>query len=210
VKNGFVFPIRYQRKNCEGSGLMKKYIITSAAVALLAFATSAFPDDQKRISFDTLFSGSAVSTTIDTDGDGFKALLVMNKGVDKKLGPVSFEEVVESRPKAPAVFCTTPNGGPGIEFELVQGHRVLRVERSGSLILMRFDFDTQCVSADLATDDSLGFQGQLSVTGGTGRFANASGTITFKGSGSILLINPTGIFAVIKSAHEFGTIHLED
>ncbi len=163
--------------------------------------------EENQISLDTIFSGSGTDSSIDTDGDGKNALILRANGAAADVGSINFSEVIETSIKDPAVPCITAEGVPGNIYELVQGHIALQVEESGDIITGEFISNNQCVPADSGDDAVIDFEGQWMVTGGTGRFVDASGAVNFSGSAKLLLSHATGRF-VIATAHHSGIIEI--
>jgi hypothetical protein len=183
------------------------YLVVLFLAGLLAGCASDSKGEGDSIPVDIVFSGVGVSTPIDTNGDGINFIHVTGRLSDTVLGGLSLKETVEVMPTDPAVPFTTPSGGDGIEYELVQGHLVHQIEDSGEQIIMEFDSNTQCIADDPGTDPSFSFSGTLIVKGGTGRFVNADGTIDFDGEGKFLQSHMTGVVATATATHS-GTIYL--
>lgn len=162
---------------------------------------------ENNIPIDIVFTGVAVSTQIDTNGDGISTIHLAGRLLDSDLGAVGLQEAVEVQPKDPVIPCTTPGSGEGIEYELVQGHLVHHIEETAEYITMKFGSNEQCIPVDPSTDPRFSFSGELIVTGGTGKFEDASGTIDFEGEGEFLLSHDTGDMAVATATHK-GTIIL--
>ena len=156
---------------------------------------------ENRLTFDTFFSGSGTDSSIDTNGDGANALILRANGVVAGLGSVNFSEEIETHVKDPAVPCTTADGVPGNEYGLVQGRIALQIEESGDVITGEFISDNQCVPVDPGNDSAIDFEGQWIVTGGTGKFVNAAGTVNFSGNARILLSHSTGRFIIAGAQH---------
>jgi len=182
-------------------------LLLAGFLAVCAGSDSKGEKEEDHIPINIVFSAFAVITPIDINGDGISAIYLTGRLSDTILGGLSLQEVVEVKPKAPVFPCTTPSGGEGIEYELVQGHLVHQLEDTAEHIIMEFDSNTQCIAVDPDTDPSFSFGGMLIVTGGTGRFLNASGTIDFEGEGKFLLSHSTGDIAVATASHS-GTINL--
>jgi hypothetical protein len=180
-------------------------VLSHIGVGLITLlgVVSAFAGEKK---FAYHVSGSAISSTIDTNGDNSRAT-VTNLGGKSTLGKIHLQSVNESKltlsnPADPrsVVPCQTPHNEPGIEFETVQGRGVLRVE-SGDLLFTKIASGTNCVPLSC-----LGAQGQLrercaftttqvsDIVGGTGKYSGASGTFNVTGSAEVLLAEPTGSF----------------
>jgi hypothetical protein len=82
------------------------------------------------------------------------------------------------------------------------------VEETGDIIRGEFISDDQRVPSGFAEGTAIDFEGQWIVTGGTGRFVNASGTVNFSGSSKLLLSVVSGRF-IITTARHTGVIDLK-
>lgn len=147
-------------------------------VALASFVSGAVTDATSReIRFKTKCSGTATSIHWDTNRDGLRAGLGTVACISN-LGRSTAQGVGEAVFAGPA---TCPNGNPGINLTLLPGtgHTVARVERTGDLIF------SELVSESVCFDPSTGMQfksGTTRITGGTGRFAGATGETQFEGT----------------------------
>jgi hypothetical protein len=162
---------------------------------------------EDQISLDTFFSGSGTDSLIDTDGNGANALIVWANGAVASLGHINFSEIIETSMVEPAVPCATSEGVPGNVYELVRGRIALQVQETGDIITGSFISNDQCIPVGFAEGDAVEFEGQWMVTGGTGRFVNASGTVNFSGSARLLLSHVSGRF-IIATARHSGIIEL--
>ena len=147
------------------------------------------------------FSGSFVNTQSDTNGDGQKGGL--NSGGTKgTLGPGTFQSVGEFVFSGPG---TCPNGNPGFIFTLLpgMGHGVGRQDSTGDLTFTELTSETICF--DPITTIQF-FSGAENITGGTGRFAGATGSDTFSGTARTLFEDAAGNFFGEFSGTLEGTI----
>ncbi|MCF6252414.1 MAG: hypothetical protein L3J75_14275 [Methylococcaceae bacterium] len=155
-------------------------------------------------------TASQVSTTLDSNGDGFTANLTTGFG-DSNHGRLYGRSVSEVKPSLSDPtdptsfnFCAMPNGEPGVLFELEIFNGVLRIDGlKGAVILSKND-GTACFEASSCLDhvtgqllDGCKFTGdwKLNITDGLGELKNATGQLTLKGDGTILFAHPTGNFA---------------
>ena len=112
---------------------------------------------------------------MDADGDGKVADLVLASGTSRQLGSTTTHSVLEW--SGDSVLSRCPNGNPGFQSQFVAGSAVIHTEH-GDLLLIRFDKGTTCI--DSATNTA-GIKLAGTVVGGTGRFANAKGTVEIHG-----------------------------
>ena len=159
------------------------------------------------------YSGTFVNTQIDTNSDGGKAALYM---VSQKstLGAFTFQGVDEVTFAGPA---TCPNGHAGLEFTLLRSvnpaaptNYVQRSESTGDLLFSEATSETICF--DPSTDPSTGITGlqfgslTVKITGGTGRFAGATGTIAYEGTAKEFFNDAAGNYFGELSGTFTGTI----
>jgi hypothetical protein len=140
-------------------------------------------------------SGTAVSANFDFDhaDESTQAFYVHGEGKSKG-GDFSYQAVVEVAPDGHS--CSVSGGVPnaGMEFTLVSpGARVavLRDASTGDLLFTKASSATLC--ADFSSLPSM-YDDQTAndITGGTGRFIGASGTITTTGNGAFLAFDASG------------------
>ena len=159
---------------------MKKcylFIGLALSVVITFVSTGA---EAKELRVKRSFSGSFVGTPVDTNKDGQVASLsiVSAKGT---LGPSTIQGVNEWVFTGPA---TCPNNNEGFGFtqlrllpgyEQAPAHFVERFESSGDLI-----YSEQTAGTFACFDPATGIffaHGISTITGGTGRFTNARGTV---------------------------------
>ena len=145
-------------------------------------------------------SGSFTATSIDTNKDQIPASIRTFRGKFSPLGPFSAQAFIEG--KLTNVPCTAQSGGPGIEETLVDGSEVYRIDFTGDLIFTTVTSLTVCIPTG-PNDSSFSFTFEETITGGTGRFANAGGSNTVNGTG--VLVGPSGTLEGITSTSK-GTI----
>ena len=146
--------------------------------------------------FHSKDSGSYVSegTRIDTNADDRTADLVLTSGKSRHLGETTTQAVVEW----PLVFsdATCPNGNAGFQASLVSGGFVIRAEH-GDLLFGTFSSGTNCFDF---TTNSASFSLEGVFTGGTGKFAGASGgSLTVTGT-AVPVVGPDSL------GHQFGSV----
>ena len=155
------------------------------------------------------FSGTAVSTAIDTNGDGITASSseVNIRTKSSLLGRLTLRGVGETKPSLadptdPRSFvqCQLPNGDPGIQFELVQESGAAEVEKSGDLFYVDTLSGLDCASVATCFDEVgrnlkgciFSLSRSATIIGGTGRLAGASGFFEARGTGKVTFAGPTG------------------
>ena len=157
---------------------------------------------EERLSFKATFGGTFVKTQFDTNGDGAPANLNILEG-NSNLGQFSLQVLDESVLAGPE---TCPNGHPGFSVTLVTGSSVFRFRRTGDLLFIRPTSQTTCFDPSTGVGFFRDAIGQ--VTGGTGRFANATGTLVGEGMSQLLITDPAGNFFAEQHGTIEGTIIL--
>lgn len=116
------------------------------------------------------FSGSYISTEVDTDDNGEKRTSA-TLGGSSTFGSFS-EQVIAETNFTDGTDTTCPSGNPGREYSLVAGtgHFVARFD-SGDLLWGEITSETWCYDY---TTGLIVFSGQFSVTGGTGKYDGAT------------------------------------
>jgi hypothetical protein len=181
-----------------------KYLKTFAvSVAMaLVMAGGSGRAEARDIQYDGTFSGSVTATAIDTNADGLKAASFTVNG-KTSLGPTDVQAVIEFAPLGPA---TCPDGQAGIELAPVPEIRrgVIRFERKdGDLLLTEVSSQTRLC----ASPSGMQFlDAVLDFIGGTGRFANATGSITVTATTQVLFRDAAGHFLGAQSGEFTGTI----
>jgi hypothetical protein len=170
---------------------------TLAAVLLAVPMTAESREIQLRLEY----SGSAISTQGDTNGDGLKAGLG-TVACKSNLGRCTAQGVGEAAFAGPAV-C--PNGNAGVELTLLPGtgYGFTRFDKRGDMVFSRLVDETVCF------DPTTGMQfksGTDVITGGTGRFAGASGQTRFEGTQWPLYVDPAGNGFAAQEGRVSGTI----
>jgi hypothetical protein len=134
------------------------------------------------------FSGSYVSTEVDTDGNGEKGSSGTLQG-SSTFGAFSEQAIVEPNFTG-GTDTTCPSGNSGREYSMVAGtgHFVVRFT-NGDLLWGELTSETWCF--DYVTS-LYSFSGQFSVTGGTGKYQNATSPSPgqFSGQGKHLFVYP--------------------
>jgi hypothetical protein len=157
--------------------------------------------DAGKLPLKASVSGSFVNTQSDTNGDGQKGA-VNTGGTKGTLGPGTFQSVGEFVFSGPG---TCPNGNPGFILTLLPGtgHGVGRQDSTGDLIFTEVASQTLCFDP---TTTIQFYSGVENITGGTGRFAEATGSDTFSGTARTLFEDAAGNFFGEFSGTLEGTI----
>jgi hypothetical protein len=152
-------------------------------------------DELKVIELTGTWSGSFHTTETDTDGNNAQAterVTLFGGGFKSNEGSGTFEAAVENPPVFPnPVGC--PAGNVGIP-NAVHENIVLRF-RNGDLLFVNVPTHTGC--ADFNTL-SFTFKEQGIITGGTGRFAGASGTFEDDTLAIALVLEPEFSFGSVS------------
>jgi hypothetical protein len=152
-----------------GTKCSKRAIIAPVVAALIALKPIAFA--QAKQSNNGSLSGTFVTASFSFDGVA-PATLVSFSGNDNVGGPFTGQEVAEY--SVTGSSCTAPDGSLGSVFDLVQGVEVVTYQQ-GQLYTAGADAlaGSGCQSN---TTGSFTVNQKHTVTGGTGKFVNASGT----------------------------------
>lgn len=174
-----------------------KYI--TAVVLMLWLGVPAGHAQQNAVKMK--YSGSNVATTIDL-GAGNGAVtdeeLFAGNGV---LGQFTYRELhADGFSSTPPDTCS---GATNLFFQVFSGAGVFRFQ-DGSLMTVNVTAGAICADINLPT-------GQLTetyqITGGTGRFKNASGNLTLTGTLLPILSDPSGNPKLLTNTGEFeGTV----
>ena len=165
---------------------IKSLAVCLIMLLVMAIATGCNNDgnaQQSQTQFSSQLSGTYVSTEIDTNADGKKAVFTVLEGAGS-LGSITAQGVGEWSNLLAPVTC--PVGST--EATLVSGNWVLRTS-NGDLIYTDFSSGTGCtnLSTGTATGSTEG-----SIIGGTGQFLNATGSVQASGTGTPLVSDPEG------------------
>ena len=189
-----------------------KHIAVGFAV-IWALVGTAGSVDAREYKFKATLSGTRVRTPTDTTEDGpapgLLASLTMAEG-KSTFGPLTFQEVSDFIPSGP---CTLPDGTSGFAAELlspIPGTQsrwtgAFRFSNTGELL--SFDQASGLVCINLDTFEFTVEQ-TYEISGGTGKFENATGDLTLRGQGRALNFDATGeaVFSIIGNAEFEGTI----
>lgn len=157
--------------------------------------------DDKQISYNGVFSGSVLSTEIDTNSDGLRAVSFTIVG-KTNLGRTDVHTILEFAPAGPGV-C--PNGNQGLLLTAIFGTGTIRFERrEGDMLFVRADPGLKAC-ADPSTGQQF-VSGVLDFIGGTGGFDQAGGSIEVSSVTQGLFQDPKGRLFGASSGQFEGTI----
>jgi hypothetical protein len=181
--------------------------ISSLALAVMLGGASIHADQQLPVRMTFSGTGTYLAPQINLVPGGNSPLIYVSFAGDGTLGPFSLNEV-----SATTAMPTNPGcaGANSLGFTWVAAAGALRF-RDGSILTYKLKAGTVCIdftkgsASDTVTED---------ITGGTGRFKNASGTLTFTTTADYpILFDATGqqpIMTVIPNGLVTGTIVLPD
>jgi hypothetical protein len=182
-----------------------KHLSTLALALTLGAAIHA--DQQLPVRMTFSGTGTYLYPQINLVAGGNSSLIHVSFAGDGTLGPFTLNEV-----SATTAMPTNPGcaGSNSLGFTWVAAAGALRFP-DGSLLTYKLKTGTVCIdftkgsASDTVTDE---------ITGGTGRFKNASGTLTFATTGDYpILFDATGqqpVMTVIPNGIVTGTIILPD
>lgn len=158
----------------------------------------------KEIRLRLKYSGSTV-TRQDTNQDGIKSALGI-LSCESNLGRCNSQGVGEALSAGPG---TCPNGHAGLRYIVAPGtgHGFIRFEKTGDMLFSEVVSETACY--DLTTG-LLTKSGTNKITGGTGRFAGATGQTKFQGTQWLLYVDGDGNAFAAQEGSGTGTIILRD
>ena len=194
-------------------------ILTAGCLGFLLVVSAGADHNDRARPFWYSISGTNLPTTIDTNNDGETAGILSGEG-KSTLGPISVqllnEFVFDQDPENSGlpVFCALPDGTPGLQLKQILGTAVFQVRRADLLYAELLE-GTVCLSLATCFDDMEQLQPgcivsgprRFEITGGTGKFAEASGEIEVRSSFEFLVVSPTGFFAAGVDVAE-GEIYL--
>ena len=181
------------RANRIGLGVIVAFILCGAPMEAAG----------REIHLRLKYSGSAMSTQGDTNRDGLKAGLG-TVACTSNLGRCTAQRVGEATVGGPA---TCLNGNPGINLTLIPGtgHGFTRFETTGDMLFSELSSETVCYDPSTRTQFKSGID---RVTGGTGRFAGATGQLQFEGTQWPLYVDADGNGFAAQTGTVTGTITL--
>jgi hypothetical protein len=167
-------------------------LIIAAGLLLLAAQHDARANT---VEFKGRFSGSTTTAFFSFDGVNLAGQGIA-AGEQNPGGRFTLQSIGEDAPDGKT--CTVPGGTPnaGTEFTLVGEATVLRFEPTGDLLYNHDTSRTNCIDFSSGTPP-FPFVGSSSgvITGGTGKYARASGSHTVSSSGVVLSLPSAGFGA---------------
>jgi len=162
-------------------------------------------DDSKAQGSTIRFSGDAAgyffTGTADSNQDGSPNLINNQQGLSSELGSFNMGTQFEFIRADPIEPCELPSGGEGAVFNLVQGTQVITILSDNDQILTEFTELVCCFALPGNPDPTFSLDGTAAVIGGTGEFTDATGTITYTGTG-------TNEFSAPDGSGVFGEVNL--
>jgi hypothetical protein len=164
--------------------LTRKRLLSATLVLSLLWAGHQAEAKEKK--WKGSFSGSYISTEVDTDNNGEKGAVGTLRGASN-LGAFS-EQVITETDFNGGSDVTCPSGNLGRQFSLVPGtgHFVLRFD-AGDLVWGTITSEILCFDY---TTGIFSFEGQTAITGGTGKYQNVTGAGQFSGESKHLFAHP--------------------
>jgi hypothetical protein len=154
---------------------MSRYrlVLALAMVISLTVLVSAVSAEAKTVKVKGSAQGTFLTSAFSFDGAA-PALSIVSTGKDNIGGAFSAQNIEEYSFTTDS--CTAPDGTAGIVDLPVQDAEVINYKSDQLYLSGGATSGTGCLST---TTGSSGLTGTLTVTGGTGKFANASGTIIY-------------------------------
>jgi hypothetical protein len=180
-----------------------------ALVLLIGLVSTATAGDQhrnenkaetKELTWKANFSGSIINTQSDTNKDGVTG--AMNSGgFNSTFGSGTAQSVAEPVLSGSG---TCPNGHAGLIATVLPGtgHSIYRFDSTGDLLFNEFS-STLCVDLDTSIQF---YSWEDTITGGTGRFAGATGSNSGSGTAKVLYDDGAGNFFAEFTSSLKGTI----
>ena len=171
--------------------ICSKLVIGAGAIAILIISSNSHAFGET-VTVNGSGQGTDLTSAFSFDGVA-PALSIVSSGKDNIGGTFKIQDVGEY--SFTATSCTAPNGTAGTAFFLVQAAEVINY-RHDQLYLRGTSAtgNSGCASSTTPGTGSFGLTETETVIGGTGKFANASGSITFTvvGNGLAAPGNPPG------------------
>jgi hypothetical protein len=173
---------------------MSRYrlVLALAMVVSLTVLVSAVGAEAKTIKLRGSGQGTDLTSAFSFDGAA-PAQSIVSTGKDNIGGAFNIQDVGEYSFTADS--CTAPDGSAGTAIFLVQSAEVINY-KGGQLFLSGTATadNTGCASSTTPGTGSFGLTETQTITGGTGKFAHASGSITSTvvGTGLAAPGNPPG------------------
>jgi hypothetical protein len=162
--------------------MFSKQSVFSLALAFVTTLGISHADAKTRTLIGKI-SGSFTNTQSDTNNDGNKAVLLDVSGTSN-LGPFTTQAIGEAVPTGSPAMC--PNGNPGLEATLAPGTGWFVLRLKSDLIFGKTTTQTFCIDPLTTMVFSTG---EATIVGGTGDFANATGSTKFTTAASTLFFD---------------------
>ena len=182
---------------------MKNRVFAMLSSLTLLTAAAAFAQSgavqQKPVKMT--FSGSIVSTTLEIQPNTFNH--EEHLAGNGTLGPFTFRNLWADDPSSQSQGSCGSGSGPN--YRVVRGGGVFRFH-DGSLLAVGITGGTLCV--DLVAQPPVGHLTETyQITGGTGRFKGATGTLALKATLGAVLFDTSGMAKFLMSTGELeGTV----
>jgi len=188
---------------------LKLTTLVSTMVLMMALMIASAQAGEKNVKIS--IAGSFISSRIDSNNDGAPASYLTGTG-KSNLGNISFQS--ENEPDfsqfPPPTVC---HGKPGFSFPIVQGSAVYQAGDDADLFFTETTRAAYCFPLSSCFPRGVLVKGCVffvdtiaKITGGTGKFAEATGFLETSGSATILFIDPTSLFGGFSTAGT-GTIN---
>jgi hypothetical protein len=184
---------------------MPRPLILFPAFAAFIFFVMAPVNAQDDAKSTGEISGTFVNANFDFDHADLStpANVTTITGSDSRFGKIVGQYLGEF--VLDGLTCTPPSGvaGEGTELTLVAETGVVTRLKTGDQLFFTATSGKQCVDSSASPRPPFPFSLSKtdSITGGTGEFAGATGTLTTEGTGAILSIDP--------SHHVFGWVQIK-
>jgi len=162
-----------------------------AVTVVVSMSSVAPPAGAGEQQFSGSFAGSIISTTIDTNDNHLPAVLFIGRG-KTNFGLTTFQSVSEALERLPEVNAC-PKGN--LEFPWLMGHGIIQFDDSLDQLFIKLTAGVACSDPVAKTFTS---NGKGVFEGGTGRFANATGSFETTSTGRPLVMDRAG--------HEFDSM----
>lgn len=179
-------------------------LLAIAAIGVLATMRVRAQEDSdaERTKSRGEISGTLVSAAFDFDHADLStpATVATFTGSDSRFGRITGQYLGEFAPDG--LTCTPPSGvaGTGTEFTLLAETGAVTRVKDGDQLFFTATSGKQCTDFSAGPPFAFNLSKTDSITGGTGEFAGATGTLTTAGRGAILAIDP--------SHHVFGWVQI--
>jgi hypothetical protein len=178
--------------------------ITSISALVMVPPSFADAQDKSRVITikGTAWSGTLQNTGIDTNGDGENVFSFISEA-KTKLGRVTLQGMIENQPPLPPSNDTCAVGAIEFNPDPVFHRTVIRFDK-GDLLFVEVPRRTGCFDPSTLT---FTFQEEGILTGGTGRFEQATGSIVTNLTGNGLVPAPDFFFGAFTGGFTIRFTH---